>query len=211
MDSDDTSTNTVFHTISQINTSDIKPIHFFPTPFQPLHTQIPDEPSSAPSSYTDANSIYSPMTSDPPGHSSPVDAELGNDLDNFITLQQQLQPPSTLTIHHLLQTVSSSESSNPPFTTGETRAHRVSKRNLPNSPFPSNPRPAQTFWNHPLHTNTKEFLQVCLPFFLQYTYYRSNPNDDQPNYVDENVLFLTLSWTSQYHFSNPLSLPLLII
>ena len=62
--------------------------------------------------------------------------------------------------------------------------------------------------DHPLQTNTREFLQVSLPFFPKYTYYHSNPNNDQPNYVNENAIFSTLSWTSYYHFSNPLSLPL---
>ena len=81
-------------------------------PFQPLHNQIPDEPSSAPSSYN-ATLIYSSMTSDPPDHSSPVNTELKNELDNFITLQQQLQHPNTLTFHHLSQTMTSSVSSNP--------------------------------------------------------------------------------------------------
>ena len=82
------------------------------------------------------------------------------------------------------------------------------ERKLPNTPFPSNSRPAQTFLDHPLHTNTKEFLQVCSPFFPQNNYYHSNPNNEQPNYINEIELFSTLSWTSNYHFSNPLSLPL---
>ena len=64
--------------------------------------------------------------------------------------------------------------------------------------------------DHLFHTNAKEFLQICLPFFPQYTYYHSNPNTDQLQYVNENALFPTLSWTSSYHFSNPLSLPLYI-
>ena len=66
MDSDDTSTNTVFHTVSQFNNSDNEnpdeladfepsPSTFSqPPPLQPLHTPIRDENSSAPSSYTDA-------------------------------------------------------------------------------------------------------------------------------------------------------------
>ena len=117
------------------------------------------------------------MTSDPPDHSSPVDIELENDLDKFITPQQQLQHPSTLTIYHLSQTILSSESSNSPSTTRGTRAHRVFKRKLPKTPFPSSPRTAQTIMDHPLHTKTKELLQVCLPFFPQYTYYQSNLNN----------------------------------
>ena len=44
--------------------------------------------------------------------------------------------------------------------------------------------------------------------FPQNTYAYSDPNDEHPNYVDGYVLYPTLSWTSFYHFSNPLSLPL---
>ena len=43
----------------------------------------------------------------------------------------------------------------------------------------------------------------------QYTYTHSDPNTEQPNCVDEHVLILTLLWTSYYHFSNPLALPLI--
>ena len=220
MDSGNTWGNTIFVTISQFDNSDIEPpggiadaesssSTFSQPPFRPVYTQITDETSSAPSSYTDATPIYSPMTSDPPDHSSPVDIEFENELDNFITLQQQLQQhPNTLTIHHLSQTITSSESSNSPSTTGETRAQQVFERKLPNTPFPSNPRTAQTFIDNPVHINTKEFLQICLPLFPQYTCYDSNPINEQPNYINKNALFRTLSWTSYYHFSNPLSLPL---
>ena len=55
MGSDDTSTNTIFHPISQFNNSDIEtPDEIavsepspstFPNPLQPFQTQIPDEPS----------------------------------------------------------------------------------------------------------------------------------------------------------------------
>ena len=47
---------------------------------------------------------------------------------------------------------------------------------------------------------------MCLPFFPEFTYYHSNPNDNQLKYVNENALFPTLSWTS--YFRNPLSHPL---
>ena len=148
------------------------------------------------------------MTSDPPDHSSPVDTELENELESFTTIQQQQQHPIKLPIHHLSQTMTSSESSNSPSTTAETRAHRVFKRKISNTPFPSNPRPAQTFMDHLFHTNTKELPQVCLAFFPLYIYYHSNPNNDQPNYVNGNSLFPTLSWTPYYQLSNPLSFPL---
>ena len=45
-------------------------------------------------------------------------------------------------------------------------------------------------------------------FSPQYTYFHSDPKDDNPNYVNEYVLCPTLSWTSFYHISNTLSLPL---
>ena len=60
---------------------------------------------------------------------------------------------------------------------------------------------------HPLPTNTQEFLQMFLPYFPQYTYYQRT-NTHQRTYVDEYNLFPTLSWTSYYHSTNPLSLPL---
>ena len=65
-----------------------------------------------------------------------------------------------------------------------------------------------TFTNHPLHTNTKEFLQICLPFSPQHTYSHSDPNDEKPNYVNEHVLYPTLSLTSHYHFTNSLTIAL---
>ena len=45
---------------------------FSQPPFQPLHTPIPDEPSSVPSSYTDTPPIFSPMISDPPEPLAPL-------------------------------------------------------------------------------------------------------------------------------------------
>ena len=143
------------------------------------------------------------MTSYPPDPPSPVNEELENELDNFITLQQQLQNPNTLTIHHLSQTITSSQSSNPASTNEETRDHLVFKRKHHNNPMLPKPRLPRMFYLHPLHTNTKDFL----PFFPQYTYYQTT-NNDQRTYVDKLALFPTLPWTSCYHFTNPLSLPL---
>ena len=146
------------------------------------------------------------------------------ELDNFITLQQQLQHPQTLTIHQLLQSITSSNPSTPTpsshYTSSQnptpsstpssstTRAYQTFKSKFPNTPFPSNPGTTTTFVNYPLHTNIKEILKKCLPFFPQYTYFHSDPNDERPNYVNEHVIYPTLSWTSFYHFTNPLSLPL---
>ena len=47
-----------------------------------------------------------------------------------------------------------------------------------------------------------------LTLFPQYTYFHSDPNDEKPNYVNEHVLYPTLSWTSYHHFTNPLTLSL---
>ena len=168
MDSDNNSTNTIFHTTSQFNNSDIetpdefadsepRTSTFSNSPFNPYIPKSPmNLPQLLPPTLMQPQSTP-PMTSDT-NHSSPVDTELENELDNFINLQKLLQHPNTLTIHHLSQIMTSSESSNSPSTTGKTRAHRVIKQKLPNTPFPSHPRPAQTFMNYPLHTNTKEFL-----------------------------------------------------
>ena len=175
MDSDDFSTHTVFHTISQFNNSDIETPDEFensepsPSNFRnpPSDHSIPQHPMNLPQPLipTLMQLQFSPLTSDPPDSLSPVDGELENELDNFITLQQQLQNPNPLTIHHLSQTITSSESSNPASTTEETRVHRIFKRKHAKTPMLPNPRPPRKFSVHPLHTNTKEFLQMCLSVF----------------------------------------------
>ena len=48
---------------------------------------------------------------------------------------------------------------------------------------------------------------MCLPYFPKYTYYQTT-NKDQQTYLDEYTLFPTYSWTSYYHFTSPLSIPL---
>ena len=96
MDSEANSTTTVYNTISQNKNSDIEspdefadsepsPSTFSQPPFQHLRTQTSNEPSSAPSYLTDETPTYFTLTSDPPDHSRPVDTELENELDNFIT------------------------------------------------------------------------------------------------------------------------------
>ena len=96
MVSDDISKSTFFHNIPQFSNSDIEtpdefeisepsPSIFLQLPFRPLLTPTPNEGSPAPSYYTDATPILSPMTSDPPDLPSPVDEELENENDNFIT------------------------------------------------------------------------------------------------------------------------------
>ena len=215
-DSDGDSTNTVFHTISQFKFSDVespeefqnsetRPSTLSQPPFRPLHTPTPDEPSSTPFSYTDATPILFPMASDQIDPPSSVNEKLEIDLDNFITVQQQLQNPHTFTIHHLSQSIFSSESSNPASTTEESQANRVFKRKHPNAQM-HHQLDCVPF--QPLHINSKKnFLQICLPFFLQYTHFQTTDND-QRNYVDEYSLVPTISWKLYYHFTNPLTLPL---
>ena len=111
MDSD-YSTNTVFNTISQFKNSDFDttvdfqnsaptPSTFSQPPFQPIQTQTLKENYPAPSSFTNSTSTFSPMTSDQPDPSSPLTEDLEHEVDNFITLQQQLQNDNTLTIRNL--------------------------------------------------------------------------------------------------------------
>ena len=52
----------------------------------------------------------------------------------------------------------------------------------------------------------KNFSKYVYPFSPIY-YFHSDPNDEDPNYVIEHELYPTLSLTSFYHFTNPLSLP----
>ena len=84
--------------------------------------------------------------------------ELEHELDNFITLQLQLQTNNTPTIHNVAQSVSSFKFSSPVFTVEGTRAHRVFKRKHTNAQTLPQPRPPRLFSPHPQHTNTKETL-----------------------------------------------------
>ena len=236
MDSDNNLNTTVYRTISQFNNSDHEtpdkfdnsepsPSTFSQAPFQPLYSQIRFEPPTTPSSFSNVTPTYYPLTSEPSDNNSSVNTEISHELDNFITLQQQLQHSQTITIHQLSQSKKSSNPStrtpssnyipspnpNPssnPSSSITNRAYRNFERKFPKTPFASHPGTAKIFVNHPLHTNTKEYLQICLLFFPQYTYFHSDPNDGHPNYVNEHVLDTTLSWTSFYHFTNPLSLSL---
>ena len=194
---------------------------FSQPPFQPIHPQVKIEPPSPPSSISNVTPICSHLTSEPSDNNSPVDTQKSHELDNFITLQQQLQHPQTITIHQLSQSITSSNQSTPTPSSHYTpsqnptssskpsssthRAYQTFKRKFSNTPFPSNPGTSTTFVNHPLDTKTKEFLQICLPFLPQYTYFHSDPNNENPYYVNEHVICPTLSWTSFYHFTIPLS------
>ena len=77
------------------------------------------------------------------------------------------------------------------------------------APFHPNPEPPENTSISQLTKYTIKFLQETLPFFPQYTYNHSEPNPEPNKFVDEHVLIATLHWTSYYHFTNPLALPLL--
>ena len=235
MESDTNSNTTVYNTISQFNNSDIEtpdkfaksepsPSTFSQPPFQPIHSQVKIEPPYPSSSISNVTSTYSFSTSEPSDNNSFVYTQLSHGLDNFITLQQQLHHPQTLTIHQLSQSIilsnpstptpsshytpSQSPTSSSTPSSGTNRAYRTFQRKFANTLISSNPETPTTFVNHAIQSNTKQFLQICLPFFLQYKYFHSDPNNKNPNYVNEHVLCPKLSWTSFYHFTNPLSLPL---
>ena len=156
---------------------------------------------------------------------SPDTPQISQELDNFITLQQQPFHLENPTINQISSTI---ESSNPPTPTPSSaytaslapsststessnstnRAYRTFKRKFPNHPFPTKPGTAREYINHPNHTNTKDFLAITLPSFPQYTLNTPNITNDTRSFVDEQVLMPTLHWTSYYHFTNPLCLPL---
>ena len=238
MNSDTNSHISVLYSISQLNNPNIEtpdeftdsepspsnnfhnPSNFSQPPFQPILSNNPDPITPTPSYASQVTPTYSSYHSDQ-SSSSPDTPRISPELDNFITLQQQSYHLDTPTINHI-----SSTSSNPPtpssnytesLTPSSTstisslntnRAYRTFKRKFPNNPFPTKPGTAREYINHPQHTNTKEFLAITLPSFPQYTLNTPHDANETRNYVDEYVLMPTLSWTSYYHFTNPLCLPL---
>ena len=175
MNSDTNSDISVFHTISQFNNSDVEtPDEFADSepspsthtqtnssafskpPFRPIQTSHPLPSLSTPSYASQVTPTYSPFNSDRSHNNSPDNIQISEEIDNFITLQQQLTNPHTLTIHQLSSTVTSS---NPPTSTpsldytpslaqsststetptSTNRDYRTLKRKLPNHPFPIKP------------------------------------------------------------------------
>ena len=243
MNSDTNSDISVLYSISQLNNPNIEtpdefadsepsPSNNFQTnssvfskpPFQPIPPNNPLSPVSTPSYASQVTPTYSPFHSDRSSN-FPDTPQISQELDNFITLQQQLIHPNTLTINQISSTI---ESSNPPTPTPSSaytaslaqsststessnstnRAYRTFKRKFPNHPFPTKPGTAREYINHPHHTNTKDFLAITLPSFPQYTLNTPNDTNVKHSFVDEHVLMPTLHWTSYYHFTNPLCLPL---
>ena len=177
--SDTNSDISVFLLISQFNNSDVESpdkfadsepspsTHtqtnssvFSQPPFRPKQSNHPLPSLSTPSYASQVTPTYSPFHSDRSHKTSPDTIQISAELGNFITLQQQLIHPQTLTIHQLSSTITSS---NPPTPTPSSaytpslaqsststeaptstyRAYRTFKRKLPNRPFPS-PRPVLT-------------------------------------------------------------------
>ena len=191
--SDTNSDISVFHTISQFNNANVETpdefAEFEPSPsthtqtnssvfsqppFQPIQS-IHSPPSlSTPSYASQVTPTYSPFHSDRSHNNSPDTIQISAELDNFITLQQQLIHPNTLTIHQLSSKITSS---NPPTptpssaytpslaqssTSTETptstnRAYRTFKRKFPN--HHSQPNPEQ-----PEITSTTQNTQIRKTF-----------------------------------------------
>ena len=208
MNSDTNSDISVLYSISQLNNPNIEtpdefadsepsPFNNFQTnssvfskpPFQPIPPNNPLPSVSTPSYASQVIPTYSSFHSDRSSNSPDI-PQISQELHNFITLQQQLLHPNTLTINHISSTI---ESSNPPTPTplsaytaslaqsststessnSTNRAYRTFKRKFPNHPFPTKPGTACEYINHPNHTNTKDFLAITLSLFL----YLNIPHD----------------------------------
>ena len=230
MDSDANSDITVFHTISQFENSNLETpdecADLCSTPFRPIHSQAQSESPSTLSHVSQVTPTYSSFTNERSNKKSPDNTQISYEINNLVTLQQQIQHPQTLTIHQFSPTLTSS---NPPTLTPSSdntpslaqsststqsssstnRTYRTFKQKFPSHPFPSKPWIGREYINHTDHTNTTKFLKVTLPFVPQDTYNHSDTDAEQHNYVDEHELIPTLHWTPYYNFSNPLALPLL--
>ena len=182
---------------------------FHNPPFRPINASQPLLSLSTPSYPSQVTPTYTPSFSDRSTNNSPDIPQISSELENYITLQQQIIHPNTLTIHHLSSMTTNSGPSTPtPLSdytqssasteksTSTNRAYRTFKRKFQNHPFTTKPGTAKEYIDHPKHKNTKQFLQTNLPSFPQYTLNTSTTNNDTTNYVDEYVLIPTLHWTS---------------
>ena len=185
--------------------------HYHPFPIPLMHPKSPP--------------TYTPSLSDRSTNNSSNIPQISPELDHYITLQQQIVHPHTLTIHHLSSVTTSSgpptptplsdytpslaqSSTSTETSTSTNRAYRTFKHKFPIHPFTTKPGTAKEYVNHPQHQNTKAFLQTNLPLLPQYTLNTPTTNDDIRNFLYEHVLMPTLHWTSYYHYTNPLFLPL---
>ena len=194
---------------------------FSKPPFQTIPSNHPLPSISTPSYASQVTPTYSPLHSDRSYNNSPDTPQISRELDVFInTLQQQLIHPNTLSIHQLSSTITSSNPPTPTLSSAYTpslaqsststetltsthRAKRTFKRKFPNHPFPTKPGTAREYINHSQHTNTKNFLEITLPSFPQYTLNTPNDTNDTRNFVDEHVLIPILHWTAYSNFTNP--------
>ena len=125
MDSDANSDITVFQTISQFDNSDLETPDEFANsepstslfsqpPFRPIQSQAQSESSSTFSHISQVTPSYTLFTNERSNNNSPDDTHISYELNNLITLQQQVQHPETPNIHQLSSTITSS---NPPTPT----------------------------------------------------------------------------------------------
>ena len=218
MNSDTNSHISVLYSISQLNNPNIETpdefadsepspsnnfhnsSNFSQPPFQPILSNNPDPITPTPSYASQVTPTYSSYHSDQSSH-SPDTPRISPELDNFITLQQQPYHLNTPTINQISSTINSS---NPPTPT-------------PSSNYTESLAPSSTSTESSLNTNRAyrtfkrkfpEFLAITLPSFPQYTLNTPHDTNETRNFVDEYVLLPTLPWTSYYHFTNPLCLPL---
>ena len=114
---------TIYTTISQFNNSDIETPDEFadsePSPsthtptssttfskplFRPIQSHSQHTSPYNPSQVTPT---YSPFENERSTNNYPDNIQLSDELDNFITLQQQLLSPHTLAVHQLSSTITS--------------------------------------------------------------------------------------------------------
>ena len=106
MDSDANSDITVFNTIFQFNNSDVEtsdkfansepsPSTFSQPPFRPIHSQFQKNSTSTISHLSQATPTYSPFTNERSNNNSPETTQISHELNNLITLQQEIQHPHT--------------------------------------------------------------------------------------------------------------------
>ena len=166
MNSDTNPDISVLYSISQLNNpnketpdefadSEPSPSNNFQTnssvfskpPFQPIPPNNPFPSVSTPSYASQVTPTYSSFHSDRSSNSPDI-PQISQELDNFITLQQQLIHPNTLTINQISSTKESSNLPTPTPSSAYTaslaqsstnRAYRTFKRKFPNHPFPTKP------------------------------------------------------------------------
>ena len=183
MNWDTNSDISVLHSVSQFNKPNIEtpdefadsepsPSNNFQTnssvfskpPFQPIPPNNPLPSVSTPSYASQVTPNYSPFHSDRLSNSLDT-PQISQELNNFITLQQQLIHPNTLTINQISSTIECSHPNTPTpssaytaslaqsststeSSTSTNRAYRTFKRKSPNHPFTTKPGTACEYIKH---------------------------------------------------------------